>query len=84
MLKPGANPAQRLLCDAEIGSDVAKRYAFQQMRRLVYQVLVALSSGFEMCIDEPFLKADIVFLIGYSNQPFYILVNVEQFVQGRF
>lgn len=84
MLKPAADAAECFLADAQVRSNKTKRNPFNNMRRLLYQFFVTFFGSFKLCIYISFFQPDIIFFVGNANQPFYIVMLVEQLCQRFF
>ncbi len=69
-----AYPAQCLLANAKVRSNVAKRYSFQQMWCLLHQFLIAFGGCFKLGIYKPIFQPQVVFFIRNPHQSFYFMV----------
>lgn len=78
MLKLAAYPAECFGTDAEVRSDMAQRYSFQDMRRLQQKILIPLGSRFKLGIHKTFFQPDIIFFVGDPHQSFDFVILVEQ------
>ncbi len=81
MLTQFTDAAQRLLRNTEIRGNITQGYPFDNMRRLLQQVMIQLGRCFKLGIDIAFFQPDIILFIHDAHQAFDFVVLVKQAVE---